>query len=1067
MVFRAMKELAGLKRYDPKAVEQAVLKKWQSLEIPRKAMEANRGGPLFSFLEGPPTVNGYMHVGHTRGRVYKDIVLRYKTMQGHDVWRRAGWDCQGLPTEIEVEKRLGITSKRDIEKIGLEKFVEEANEVVDHYLSHWRKASERLGLWLDYDNAYETRRDEYMEHVWHLLKKAYEEGNLVESLRVVPVCPHCETALSQHELAQGYEEVTDPSVYVKIPLVEGGYVIIWTTTPWTLPGNEAVAVAPEASYAELEVEGETWYVAEKLLDRFAADTGITSFKLRRTVAGKSLEGKRYIHPLADEVPVHRQHSHGIVSSEHVTLVEGSGFVHIAPAHGPEDFDIGVRHQLTIFCPVSTTGVFTSDGGVYAGLKVEEASERIIQDLQRKRLLVKRGEILHSYPHCWRCGTKLIYLSSVQWFLKVEKIKEKMIAGNRGVKWWPEWAGTNRFGDWLANAQDWCISRSKIWGTPLNVWKCESCGGKKVVGSMKELEDAVEKPAIKKLHRPWIDMYVFRCSECGGMMRRVSFVLDTWLDSGVAFFASVNALKNPQLYRKLYPYDFITEAIDQTRGWFYTLLFTSTLLEGIPPYKSVLNQGHVLDEFGKKMSKSRGNVVWAEEAFERFGVDPLRIYLASKAEVWSTINFVPSEVFQTAENLNILWNVFVFASTYSKLDQFDAKTHRLENYLDVLRPEDRWILARVNDMVAKVSSSLDEMEIHKAVREILSFVTDDLSRTYLRSVRRLAWTEAQTREKMAAYACLYYVLRKTLQALAPFAPFISEALYELIKVDGDRESIHLERWPEVDEKLLDRRLLEQMDVVKDVLAAVLAARQRGGRKLRSPVARVVVVSKNEKTYQAVREFESFLREAANCQRVELLPAGVEFDEVGWVVEADLSQAGPKLGRKLSELIEYLKVTDGKLLIQQLKEAGGLTVKLSDGEVFLPASYFTSKKKVPENYSMAEDANAEVYVDLTLTEELEAVATAREIIRRVQVMRKEADLNILDRIECVIQVDDEEFLRHISLKKTFIEEETRSVITFSDTRTPMPPGYFSREWDVEGVNVRIGFKTIVNNTYNQGG
>ncbi|MCS7138283.1 MAG: class I tRNA ligase family protein, partial [Candidatus Caldarchaeum sp.] len=430
------------KRYEPKTVEQAVMEKWKKLDIMKKIQTHNSEGPLFSFLEGPPTVNGYMHIGHTRGRVYKDIVLRYKTMKGFNVWRRAGWDCQGLPTEIEVEKRLGITSKRDIEKIGLEKFVEEANKVVDHYLFHWRRASERLGLWLDYDNAYETRREEYMEHIWYLLAKAYESGDLVESHRVVPTCPHCETALSQHEMAQGYEEVSDPSIYVKIPLEEGGYVIIWTTTPWTLPGNEAVAVAAEARYAEIEVGGESWFVAEKLLERFASETGLDNIRVKRFVGGSSLAGKRYIHPLAEEVSIHKNHVHKLIPSEHVSLEEGSGFVHIAPAHGPEDFSLGLRHGLPIFCPVSTSGKFTEEGGSYNGLSVEAASERVIKDLERKKLLVKSGEIVHSYPHCWRCGTKLVYLASVQWYLKVDKIKEKMIEGNKKVKWWPEWAGTN-------------------------------------------------------------------------------------------------------------------------------------------------------------------------------------------------------------------------------------------------------------------------------------------------------------------------------------------------------------------------------------------------------------------------------------------------------------------------------------------------------------------------------------------------------------------------------------------------------------------------------------------------
>ncbi|MEM4345864.1 MAG: isoleucine--tRNA ligase [Candidatus Caldarchaeum sp.] len=1052
------------RRYSPQAVEQAVMERWRKLDVLRKLEELNKDGPLFSFLEGPPTVNGYMHIGHTRGRVYKDIVLRYKTMQGFNVWRRAGWDCQGLPTEIEVEKRLGITSKRDIEKIGLERFVDEANKVVDHYLYHWRRASERLGLWLDYDNAYETRREEYMEHVWHLLKKAYESGDLVESHRVVPVCPHCETALSQHELAQGYDEVSDPSVYVKMPLKDGGFIIIWTTTPWTLPGNEAVAFSEEALYAELEVDGERWYVAEKLLDRFCTEVGLKNFRLVQKLPGTYFLRRQYTHPLADEVPFHKNHPHTLIPSEHVSLEEGTGFVHIAPAHGPEDFSLGVKHGLSVFCPVSTLGRFTEEGGAYRSLDVAEASKQILEDLEKKRLLVKSGEIVHSYPHCWRCGTKLIYLASVQWFLKVDRIKEKMVEGNKRVKWWPEWAGTNRFGDWLVNAQDWCISRSKIWGTPLNVWRCESCGSRKVVGSKEELETAVEKPQVKRMHRPWVDMYVFKCANCGGPMKRLSFVLDTWLDSGVAFFAGVDALRNPGLFEKIYPYDFITEAMDQTRGWFYTLLFTSTLLKGTPPYKSVLNQGHVLDEHGKKMSKSRGNVVWAEEAFEKFGVDPLRLYLASKAEVWDTINFVPSEVMRVAEDLNILWNVFIFTSTYSSIDKFDPKIHKLENYLDVLRTEDKWILARVNDVVSKVSEYLEQMEIHKAVREVLEFITEDLSRTYLRSVRRLAWAEAQTREKMAAYACLHYVLRRTVLVLAIFAPFIADALYSLVRLENDEESIHLQRWPEVDKRFMDTKLVEQMVVVRNVLTSIMAARQRGGRKLRSPVQRIVIVPKDNRVYEAVKSFESYVKESANSEQLDLMPPGSAFKELKWVAEADLSQAGPMLGRRLPALLEHLKKADGLQLKTLMDLEGGLRINLSGEEYFLPKSLFRFRKILPEKYSAAENEAAEVYVDLSMSEGLEALSAAKEVIRRVQVMRKEADLDILSRIECVVQSDDEEFLRSLRRMQAFVEEETRSSITFTGLDTAMPAGYFVREWDVDGVMVRIGFRQEGGKTYN---
>jgi len=1053
-------------RYEPRAVEEAVAKKWHERNIVQKVLEANRDGRWFTFLEGPPTVNGYMHIGHTRGRVYKDIVLRFKTMQGYRVWRRAGWDCQGLPTEIEVEKKLGITSKRDIERIGLERFVEEAWKLVDHYMSHWRKDSEKLALWLDYENAYETRRDVYMEHVWHLLKKAHENGDLVESLRVVPICPHCETALSQHELAQGYEEVVDPSIYVKIPLKNGAYAVIWTTTPWTIPGNMAVAVAPEAVYVEIDVSGERWLVAEALLERFVAETGLSNYRVVRKMFGRELVGLEYTHPLEEFIPYHRNKKYHIIPSEHVSLEEGSGFVHIAPAHGPEDFELGRRHGLAIFCPVTQTGVFTEEGGKYAGMNVEEASKAVVNDLGSKNLLVKAGEILHTYPHCWRCGNKLVYLASVQWFLRVERIRQQMVEGNKSVKWWPEWAGTNRFGDWLANAEDWCISRSKIWGTPLNVWKCESCGGKKVVGSRDELEDAVEKPSVKRMHRPWIDMYVFKCSNCGGMMRRVPFVLDTWLDSGVAFYASVDALHKPDLFKTLFPYDFITEAIDQTRGWFYTLMFTSTLLYGRPPYKSVLNQGHVLDEFGKKMSKSRGNVVWAEEAFKRFGVDPLRLYLVGKAEPWSTINFVPSEVDQIAESLNILWNVFNFASTYMMLDGFDPSKNRLENYVDVLRPEDRWILAKVNQIVRDVTASLDGMEIHHAVRMLLSFITEDLSRTYIRSVRRLAWTEAEVAEKMAAYACLHYVLKRVILLLAPFTPYLSEMLNDNVKTANDPESVHLERWPQVDEQFLDEKLISYMDIARDILTSILAARQRAGRKLRSPVSEIVIVSKNIQTYEAAKNFEAFLKESSNTERLTILEPNTLFEGVRYVVEADLRKLGPRLGKHLLELLEYLKRCDTKKIVDELNREHKVKIPLSSGEIELGEDELTVKKTAIEHYSHTENPHAEVYVDLRTTPELEAMAAAREVVRRIQLMRKEANLEMLDRIDCIIQADDQDFLQNLSMKKLYIEEETRASIKLSDLALQPPSNYFIRDWDVQGVTVRIAFRRLDDKTYNHG-
>jgi isoleucyl-tRNA synthetase len=998
-----------------------------------------------------------MHVGHARGRVYKDIVLRYKLMRGFNVWRRAGWDCQGLPTELEVEKRLNITSKKDLEKIGLERFVEEANRVIDYYISHWRSASERLGLWLDYDNAYETRRNEYMEHVWALLKHAYMHGDLVESLRVVPTCPHCETPLSQHELAQGYEEVRDPSIYVKFPLPDSGkYIVIWTTTPWTIPGNEAVAIDPERRYIEVVIGGERWIIAEETLDRFVADVGFTRYRVGSTYTGRELLGTVYYHPLADEVPVHRGHVHRVIAGKNVSMDEGTGCVHIAPAHGPEDFTLGQENGLPVFCPVMPTGFFTADGGRYAGRSVEEVSKLVVEDLKSKGLLVKSGEIVHNYPLCWRCGTKLIYLASVQWFLKVERIKKAMVEGNNGVRWWPEWAGRNRFGEWLENAEDWCISRTKVWGTPLPVWKCESCGERLVIGSKAELDEAEEKPNYPDLHRPWIDRYIFRCQRCGGRMVRLPFVLDTWLDSGVAHFASVDALRHPNLFQKLFPYDFITEAIDQTRGWFYTLLFTSTILFGKPPYKTVLNQGHVLDEFGKKMSKSRGNVIWAYEAFDKYGADPLRLYLVYKAEPWSTINFVPAEVAQVREQLNILWNIFSFATTYFSVDGFKPEEHHPRDYVDVLRPEDMWILTRTNRVVQEVAQHLEEMEINNACRKILSFIVEDLSRTYVRAIRRRAWSEILSREKLAAYSCLHYALKKSLHLLAPFAPYISDALYDRVRQPGDPESIHLADWPIVDNELIWDKVESYMEVVKDVLTAILAARQRGGRKLRTPVSRIIISPRTSEARDALLFFSSYLTSSSNCRSLEILDVGATPRELVRELDLNLRSLGPRLGGRLQMLMDMLGEKGKDEILGRIYDAGKAEIALADGSrINLTREDIVVRTRMPDRFSMSESRYGIVYVDTTLAEDLEAVAAANEVIRRVQLMRKEADLNILDRIECIL-VSDPAFTQKLLQQIDYIEEETRARLEIASRPPANGEGYLWREWRINDVSILIGIR-----------
>ncbi|MCS7142496.1 MAG: isoleucine--tRNA ligase [Aigarchaeota archaeon] len=1046
--------------YDWKSVEAWVTKFWAENDIVRLVMERNKGAPIFAFLEGPPTVNGYMHIGHARGRVYKDIVLRYQSMRGMDVWRRAGWDCQGLPTELEVEKRLGIKSKKDIEAIGMERFVQEANALVDHYIERWRADSERLGLWLDYETAYQTRDERYMEHVWYLLKRAYESNDLITSYRVVPFCPSCETPLSSHEVAQGYEETEDYSIYVKFKVLDGRggpprYLVIWTTTPWTIPGNEAVAVNPDETYAEVRVGEEVLIIAEKLVERVLGETAMKGHEILRRIRGKSLEGLRYEHPLREEVPIHESHagpSHSVVTADFVALDEGTGLVHIAPGHGPEDFELGKKVGLPVLCPIDHSGRFTEEGGVFRDKYFRDVAPEVIERLRSKHLLLYEGKVTHTYPLCWRCGTHLIYIASKQWFLKVDRVKRIMIEENEKVKWYPRWAGVNRFGEWLQNAEDWCISRTKIWGTPLNVWRCETCGRVKVVGSADELQDAAVKPKIVRLHRPWIDQVVFKCM-CGGEMRREPFVLDTWLDSGVAHIASVDYLRNRDLLERLHPYDYITEAIDQTRGWFYTLIFTSALLFNKSPYKTVLTQGHVLDKYGKKMSKSRSNVIWAADAFESFGVDNLRVYLTSKAAPWDAVNFDPDEIKVTESNLNVLWNAFSFIKTYFDLDHFNPARESLEYYLGEGEPEDRWLLSRVNLVIRKVTSSIERFDLHEAVREILRFVREDLSRTYIRAVRRRFWTEERTKNKLSAYATSYYVILRVLVMLSIFAPYVSEYLYQKLRTPDDPPSIHLMRWPHADEKMIDLELEDSMEAAEDVITASLNARQRAKRKLRWPVSRLVIAPSTKKVANHLRTLSSYIMRISNALSIEIKEPGQKLDELELTVEPVLPKLGPKFGKRLNSVVEALKAVKVNDLIQTLETQGKYEIQLPDSTlVEITSEDVKIAERLPDYIVEGEGRMSKVYLDLREDERIRGLSVANEVIRRIQTMRKDLNLEITKEVLCRLYMEPVELGDLVKDVVDYIEEETRTKLLIVN-EVKRESGEYLKEWRVGDARIVI--------------
>ena len=1021
-----MHVVSGL--YEPVKLEKKIAEWWVENHIFNKTVTLRKGKTLFRFLEGPPTVNGFMHVGHARGRAMKDVVLRYKTMSGYDVWRRAGWDCQGLPVELEVEKKLGVSSKKEIEnKVGLQRFAEECNNLVDYYLEFWRRASERLGLSLDYENAYETRKRGYIEFVWWALKEADKKGLLVEDFKVVPKCPRCETSLSSHEVAQGYSTTTDPSIYVKFPFEDcsNEFVVIWTTTPWTIPGDEAVTVHPSHKYVKVKVGEEIWVMAEERVNLVMKELGIENYTIEDTFLGKDLEGRKYRHPLEDEVGAHLEHTekndHTVICGEHVTLEEGTGCVHTAPAHGPEDFDIGKKYMLKMFCPVDERGRFTEEGGKYVSFFVKDADKLIIDDLDKKGLLLKSGTIEHEYPFCWRCSSPLLYLADKQWFLRVSPLKEKILQGNESVKWVPEWAGLSRFEDWLLNAEDWCISRSRIWGSPLNVWVCSACNRKHVVGSVIELEKLSKNPLKEvELHRPWIDQVILKCPSCGSDMHRVEYVIDCWFDSGVAHAASLG-LSNVSLFQSLYPYDFITEAIDQTRGWFYSLIFTGVMLFDESPYKRVLCQGHMVDKCGQKMSKSKGNVVWALEAMDEIGADPLRLYELWKSSPWDSLAFDYDEIEQVSRQLSILWNVFIFATTYMSLDEFSPEVYTIDMVKGALRDEDRWLLSRMQSLIRDVTENLEDLSLHKAVRSILTFITDDLSRFYIRLARRRTWTEKTNPDKLAAYATLYESLSTLLKLLAPFAPYVSEELYQVLvrgSYSGSPDSIHLCDWPKPRDELLDEGLQKEMLIIEELLASVFYARQRAKMKVRWPLKLVYVVAEDEAA-SAVEELKELFLDQVNAKGIALLTNGNLPPDVKLDVELNFDVAGPIFRGKLPKIVEALRAVDGLAAKVELMRDGKYNLRLSDDStVNLSPDLLIFKEILPDNMVAVDAGNRRIYLDISRTPELLAESTAKEIIRRVQMMRKEMNLRVEEYIRVMVLASEEETIKALNSLKEFI-------------------------------------------------
>ncbi|MHC1595809.1 MAG: isoleucine--tRNA ligase [Candidatus Syntropharchaeales archaeon] len=1044
-------------RYEPLSLEERIEDFWIKNKIYSISREKNKGNKPFFFVDGPPYTTGNIHLGTGWNKVIKDVVLRYRTMHREYLIDRAGWDMHGLPIEVKIEEKLGFKSKKDIETFGVSKFTSECKAFALKNLDEMTRQFKRLGVWLNWEDPYMTLKDEYIEAAWWTMKQADEKNLLFKGYRVVNWCPRCETAIADAEVE--YAERSDPSIFVRFRLKGSGddaSILIWTTTPWTIVSNIAVAINPSFEYAKVkafkEGKSEILIFAYDLIEPVLKKARYEDYEVIERFSGADLIGMRYEHPLTDLIPKQQEFDHSIYPADFVEM-ENTGCVHIAPGHGPDDFDLGQEYGLPVFCPVKEDGRYNEDAGAYVNLNVRDVHERVLDDLDSRGLLLWREEVTHRYGHCWRCTTPIIYRATEQWFLKISDLKETMLSEIEKVEWYPEWAGRSRFRDWVSGAMDWCISRQRYWGIPLPIWICDSCGDFKVVGGKDELRELGKIKGDIELHRPYVDEVEIGCSGCGGVMHRVEDVCDVWFDSAVASWATLRFPSMCEDFERLWPADWITEGHDQTRGWFYSQLGASVVSFGVAPYRSVLMHGFTLDESGNKMSKSLGNMVEPGEVISKYGADSLRIYLLASNAPWDDLKFNWNEVATRNRMLNILWNVYRFPLPYMILDAFDPRSVDPDTIKDYLRVEDRWMLSRVNSLIKRLDEAIEVYELHRAARAIEEFVLEDLSRWYVQLVRPRTWIERDDPDKIAAYYTLYETLKTLTLVMAPFTPFIAEEIYQnLVRgFDEDAEvSIHLCAWPNADEKLIDSRLEKDMVVARELVEAVLNARQKLKRKLRWPVKEVVIVSGSADVRSAVEVFEAVILKQTNTKKITVLAEDERWERLGIEIVPDPSKIGPSFKKDAGKVIGMLKAADAAAVESALKKNGSYV--LDDG-ITVTREMVSFREVIPDDVSVSDFTAGVVYVDCELNREIRAEGFAREVIRRSQEMRKEMDLRMEDKVDLIIVIPDAVVVELISPWIDHISSEVRAaklelgvdLACSSDT---------IKEWDVEGVKITIG-------------
>ena len=1032
--------------------EKKVEEFWKENHIFEKSMENRKEGPTYTFYDGPPTANGKPHIGHVLTRVIKDMIPRYRAMKGYMVPRKAGWDTHGLPVELEVEKKLGLDGKEQIEEYGMEPFIQQCKESVWKYKGMWEDFSSTVGFWADMEHPYVTYEDNYIESEWWALKEIWNKGLLYKGFKIVPYCPRCGTPLSSQEVSQGYKLVKERSAIARFKVVgEDAYFLAWTTTPWTLPSNVALCVNPDETYCKVKAaDGYTYYMAEALLDKVLgklAKEEEPAYEVLETYKGKDLEYKEY-EPLfkctGDYVASKGKKAHYLVCDNYVTMSDGTGIVHIAPAFGEDDSRVGREYDLPFVQFVDGKGDLTAETP-YAGVFVKKADPMVLADLEKEGKLFDAPKFEHDYPHCWRCDTPLIYYARESWFIKMTAVKDDLIRNNNTINWIPESIGKGRFGDWLENVQDWGISRNRYWGTPLNIWEC-SCGHMESVGSRQDLYEKTgdERAKTVELHRPYIDELTMKCPECGGTMHRVPEVIDCWFDSGAMPFAQHHyPFENQELFKQQFPANFISEAVDQTRGWFYSLLAESTLLFNQAPYKNVIVLGHVQDENGQKMSKSKGNAVDPFDALQTYGADAIRWYFYINSAPWLPNRFHGKAVVEGQRKfMGTLWNTYAFFVLYANIDEFDATKYTLD--YEKLSVMDKWLLSKLNSMIKEVDDDLGNYRIPEAARALQDFV-DDMSNWYVRRSRERFWAKGMEQDKINAYMTLYTALVECSKAAAPMIPFMTEEIYQNLvrSIDASApESIHLCDFPAVHENHIDTELENNMDEVLKLVVMGRACRNTANIKNRQPIGQMFV-----KADKVLPEFyQDIVKDELNVKAVTFTQDVRSFTSYSF--KPQLKTVGPKYGKMLGGIKAVLSSLDGNAAMDELNATEALKLDVNGQEITLFREDLLIETAQMEGYVSENDNGITVVLDTNLTPELLEEGFVREIISKIQTMRKEADFEVMDKIT-VTYTGTEKAEKVFADNADMIGTETLAV----SVQKAEPAGYV-KEWKINGENVTLG-------------